>query len=94
MTGDADSAQVVLAVQVYVDNNLLLIKALNDLFNLFRYANVNNHRHALEVRVVCPGFFFTKGVLSRFFLLRSWYSVKTHKVQFNLMFESSLYRKF
>ena len=52
VTGDADPAQVVLAVQVYVDNHLLHIKALNDLFNLFRYSTLTNHRQALEVRTV------------------------------------------
>lgn len=48
VTGDADWSQVVLAVQVYVDHQVLLTKALNDLFNLLRYSTVLHHRHALE----------------------------------------------
>nr|KAG5712453.1 hypothetical protein BaRGS_011427 [Batillaria attramentaria] len=48
VTGDANPAQVLLAVQVYLDNQWLLIKALNDLFNFFRFSSVPNHCKALE----------------------------------------------
>ncbi|PVD21892.1 hypothetical protein C0Q70_17695 [Pomacea canaliculata] len=48
VTGDANASQVLLAVHVYIDNHWLLIKSLNDLFNLFRFSTVPNHRIALE----------------------------------------------
>ncbi|KAL8608126.1 hypothetical protein ACOMHN_016581 [Nucella lapillus] len=55
VTGDADSMQIVLAVQRYVDNHFLLTRALNDLFSLFRFTSVHNHRQALEVSLVGGG---------------------------------------
>lgn len=62
VTGDANASQVLLAVHVYIDNHWLLIKSLNDLFNLFRFSTVPNHRIALEVSVDLI-FFFTVPLL-------------------------------
>ncbi len=49
VTGSADEDQILLAIQNYSDKPNLLTKALNELFNLFRYLSVKRQADALQV---------------------------------------------
>ena len=49
VTGDATEEQLLLSVHVYRDKPCLLKRALNSLFNKFRYETVKAHCASLEV---------------------------------------------
>jgi hypothetical protein len=49
VTGEKDEQQVLLAVHTYVSHADLLMKALNQLFHIFRFSHCANQRSALMV---------------------------------------------
>lgn len=52
VTGDADEHQVVLSIHSYLHQTELLMKGLNQLFQIFRFSECTNQKFALRVVVV------------------------------------------
>ncbi|RXG69704.1 Protein zer-1-like protein [Armadillidium vulgare] len=49
ITGEANEDQVLAATEAYLDRPLILVKALNELYHIFRYQNCRDHKRALNL---------------------------------------------
>ncbi|MCL4119557.1 UNVERIFIED_CONTAM: hypothetical protein GTU68_028694 [Idotea baltica] len=49
ITGEANEEQVLAATEAYLDRPVILVKALNELYHIFRYETCHDHRRALNL---------------------------------------------